>query len=186
MLRASSNLWLAHCFRYEHPELGTPTYRLSPVSLPQWLATVSLINPAPKFVEMVKQFEIVFHGIHGSSVSKDKCVISGLVDKLSQLYPDIPLGVIKNYSPLRTHTRLKYLDELPCKAKKEKQEERKSKQEEIKSKQESSQSKKNNETLHNIMLFRQYSFTIFMLLSSLLSASAALGLRHVRAHLPTA
>jgi hypothetical protein len=129
--------YIAHCFRSEYPQLGTPTSQLSRDTLPPWLATVSrggLINPAADFVEKVKQFEDVFREIHGSSVSKQKGIIKFLIQKLCSMFPDVPKAVIKKYSTTRTHARIKFLNARLREEKKRKQEERKKKQESRRSK----------------------------------------------------
>ena len=111
--------WLSFQFCRTHPELGEPTGRMvaGESEIPPWLERISrggLRVPSPQFVDLVKKFEVEFDRYHGGAfnISKEKNVIKGFTQLLSEKFPEVDVAILKKYSVFRLFCRIKYLERI--------------------------------------------------------------------------
>ncbi len=102
--------YIAYQKRKEHPKLGVS----ASMALPHcpWIDVLSyggLTKPSEEWLNQVYGFEEVFKEIHGTGISKDSNLISNLKNTLSTRFPEVDIGLIKFYSKMRIHFRIKYL-----------------------------------------------------------------------------
>ena len=110
--------WLSYEFANTHPELGTPTGRMSSrFEIQPWLEKVSrggLRNPDQGFVDQVRLWDSEFDKYHGGpfNISYEKNVIENFVRVLVEKFPQWDVAILKKYSTFRLFCRIKYLERI--------------------------------------------------------------------------
>ena len=69
------------------------------------LLSGGLICPTHKFVNLIRQFDIVFVSLHGTTISHMEKVIETLKETLCKKFPFLPEPIALKYSRFRTFTR---------------------------------------------------------------------------------
>jgi hypothetical protein len=108
--------FLAHKFRFTHPEFGTKTNENSvfeKVEAP-WISALSrggLTIPSTEFAQTIYAFEDIFKTIHGSDICTKEKVIASTIKIIEEKFPLFPKEVIKKYVRTRTFIRLKFMNQ---------------------------------------------------------------------------
>jgi hypothetical protein len=99
----------------KYPEFGEKTDNLNVFDQNDcpWIFALSrggLTAPSQNFVSTIKKFEKTFQEIHGSSISKRKCIIADAARKICEENQSFPSEVIKTFVKTRTFIRIKFLN----------------------------------------------------------------------------
>ena len=103
--------YVARKFRGIYPELSADGTMDPPVECP-WIDTFSfggLTRPSSAWLEQYQKFEGEFNNLFGDKIAREPMVINKLEKHLSKKFPESPLQVVKFYSKMRIHIRIKYM-----------------------------------------------------------------------------
>ncbi len=122
--------YIAFKKKKDHPTLGSFSYTPDTASCP-WIDIMSyggLTRPSQEWLNQVKLFEEEFQKVHGTEISREAKIIQSLETHLQEKFPVVPKDLVKFYSKMRIHFRLKYLRRQFKKSSEEKRNSRKAKQ----------------------------------------------------------
>uniref|UniRef100_T1IK01 Uncharacterized protein n=1 Tax=Strigamia maritima TaxID=126957 RepID=T1IK01_STRMM len=84
--------------------LGKKISHFCPSSAPSWLKLISsndgLFEPSENWLQLVKEFEVLFCQLHGTYINKSKGIIKELQNIISKKYPAVHKKIICCYSKL--------------------------------------------------------------------------------------
>ena len=103
--------FIAFKFKGKHPHLAEGGTMEAPISCP-WIDSYSfggLVRPSATWMSDFNRLEGEFANFHGNSVQQGTQIIRRLEQCLSKKFEDIPSDIIKYYSKMRTHIRIKFL-----------------------------------------------------------------------------
>ena len=103
----------AQC-QHLHPGLGLPTREAPPSSVPAgWIRAVSrgcLMVPSPAWMAVVREFELLFQLVMGSTVDGDPGIVRRLLTDLQLKQPDLHPRIARKLVTTRMHLRIRYLN----------------------------------------------------------------------------
>lgn len=105
---------MAFKLKNTHPDLGSPTAKVSGNYVPAYLSTLSyggLTAPSPEFQVMGAIMETIFVGWHGASGFKSpKNVIQSVVTEIMRLHPNFDEKIVQRYIKIRTIARMRHIN----------------------------------------------------------------------------